>query len=852
MKRLSLRHSYLAALFVLAPACVQDGENPAIESRELAAFGSCQELASYAKDHALTSLERYYAEILEQAKNDPCFVSNDCSTPGVDLGIPGTNESAEDDADEGADIPGEQSDGDSNPGEDPTGDSKDPNDGTPEHSGTNNQVSGVDEPDIVKSDGKRILAVQGSRIHHLDASGPSPVLTGSLEIEGSWGGGEIFLRGNKVILIDNASTGDLTPGILGDKIAPDRYYLPVVRIHEIDISDPANLKLTRRMHVVGSYNGARLVDNVARLVVQSAPVGIEIVDPWNFFWSGSDGVGESSDGSSTPGSDGGTVTPGANTGTTTTPPVMKGRSLARPRQDDGKTNLQRLEEAIAKARALNQAAISATDENTWLPSYALEDFSTGVVQESSGKLYDCTFAMHPGVLSGLDTLNVITLDLDQPLSQPQGTGIFASGGTIYANAQNLYVATMPWSPVIPLASGWPIGETMVLEDWAGDSVDVQVDPGVPETGVATGGGTMPSTGSVEFRAGADEVELVSTQIHKFAFETPRQPTYAGSGEVGGYLLNQFAMSEHEGNLRVAATTMLSGWNWNPDWQSESFVSVLAPTQSDDTLELKEIGKVGGLGRTEQIKSVRFVGNAGYVVTFRQTDPLYTLDLSVPTAPIVAGELKVEGYSAYLHPIGEGRLIGVGRDANAEGQIQGLQVSLFDVSNLAAPTRLANFTLENADSQVEWNHHAFLYWGAKELAFVPVQTWGIWNETTGTVDGNFNGVYALRINNVGIEKVGQIEHPAMSYPGGDGETFPDEGIPDEGIPEDQIPGEDLPGDEIPGDDPTIPEDPGEWTYVPAIQRSLVIGEVVYTLSEGGLKGNAIDGLAELSWVPFTTP
>ncbi|OON33252.1 hypothetical protein BSA16_01360, partial [Micromonospora sp. Rc5] len=88
--------------------------------------------------------------------------------------------------------------------------------------------------------------------------------------------------------------------------------------------------------------------------------------------------------------------------------------------------------------------------------------------------------------------------------------------------------------------------------------------------------------------------------------------------------------------------------------------------------------VTGLGRGERIHSVRYLGPTGHVVTFRRTDPLYTLDLTDPAAPRVTGELKITGYSAYLHPAGPGRLLGVGQEADADGRAQGLQVSLFDV------------------------------------------------------------------------------------------------------------------------------------------------------------------------------
>src|SRR5712672_2208466 len=111
---------------------------------------------------------------------------------------------------------------------------------------------------------------------------------------------------------------------------------------------------------------------------------------------------------------------------------------------------------------------------------------------------------------------------------------------------------------------------------------------------------------------------------------------------------------------------------------------------------------------------------GYVVTFRQTDPLYTVDLSDPAQPRVRGSVALTGYSAYLHPTSDTRLIGIGRQADAMGHAGGTQVSLFDVSDLAAPTRLATFALAGAISSAEFDPHAFLYWPGSHLVVVPLQ------------------------------------------------------------------------------------------------------------------------------------
>jgi hypothetical protein len=175
------------------------------------------------------------------------------------------------------------------------------------------------------------------------------------------------------------------------------------------------------------------------------------------------------------------------------------------------------------------------------------------------------------------------------------------------------------------------------------------------------------------------------------------------------LLNQFAMSELDGDLRVAVTLD----DWTGTSPSVSSVHVLRP----DGTDLVEIGSVGGLGLTEQIYAVRFIGTQAYVVTFRQTDPLYVIDLADPTAPRLAGELKIPGYSAYLHPAGDGLLLGVGQSADADGRVRGTQLSLFDVSDPASPQLLSTLLI-GGSSDAEWDHHAFLFWPEDGTIAIP--------------------------------------------------------------------------------------------------------------------------------------
>jgi uncharacterized secreted protein with C-terminal beta-propeller domain len=133
--------------------------------------------------------------------------------------------------------------------------------------------------------------------------------------------------------------------------------------------------------------------------------------------------------------------------------------------------------------------------------------------------------------------------------------------------------------------------------------------------------------------------------------------------------------------------------------------------------LAEVGSIGGLGQGEQIQAVRFLGERAYVVTFRQVDPLYVLDLSQPTTPRLVGELKIPGYSSYLHPVGDGLLLGVGFAGDDSGLIGGSQLGLFDVRDPSAPKQLASLPIGQS-SEAAFDPHAFLWWPTTGQVVVP--------------------------------------------------------------------------------------------------------------------------------------
>jgi uncharacterized secreted protein with C-terminal beta-propeller domain len=235
---------------------------------------------------------------------------------------------------------------------------------------------------------------------------------------------------------------------------------------------------------------------------------------------------------------------------------------------------------------------------------------------------------------------------------------------------------------------------------------------------------------------------LATQVYKFALQGDAAPL-DGFGTVSGYVLNQFAMDEEAGYFRIATT---SGWGDD----STNSIFVMADTGDD----LETVGAITDLGLTERIYSVRFEGDHGYVVTFRQTDPFYTLDLSDPLAPRVAGELKLPGYSSYLQEIGPGLVIGLGRDADENGRVRGLKLTVFDTSDLANPRELLSTALTTG-SMFEWSaaegdHHAISWFPAQGILAVPVTTY----------DSNWNSSNSLKIVSIsasGIQTLGEIAH-----------------------------------------------------------------------------------------------
>jgi uncharacterized secreted protein with C-terminal beta-propeller domain len=377
-----------------------------------------------------------------------------------------------------------------------------------------------------------------------------------------------------------------------------------------------------------------------------------------------------------------------------------------------------------------RAAVARTTVDDWIPAYTLHDGAGE--QVSKGRLVECADLAHPETFSGLDTVTVSSFDMESALQSRKTVGVIAGGQQIYATDTSTYVATTDWS-----RDGSP----------------------------------------------------AKTSMHKFVTAASGANTYKGSGEVPGTLLNQYAMSEYDGVLRVASTVSeRRGWA-NPRQVTEGVVTTLR--EQDGVL--RQLGQVGGLGRedNESIYAVRFIEERGYVVTFRKTDPLYVLDLRNAAAPKVVGELKIPGYSGYLHPVGEDLLLGVGQSGSESGDgtvptrggQPGVQFSLFDISDPASPRRIDTQTYGGGAASAEFDPKAFLYWQPRSLIMAPTHLYG---DHRGR--GAFSGLVLLRADADGLTELGRLE--AREAHG-------------------------------------------------AVHRSLVIGDTVYLLSDQALQANSLD-------------
>ena len=320
----------------------------------------------------------------------------------------------------------------------------------------------------------------------------------------------------------------------------------------------------------------------------------------------------------------------------------------------------------ARATLLNRRIVRDAPLSAWVP---------GVRDDGGARhpLVDCGDVRHPRTASGFGTISVLSFPFGEPRSGST-TAVTAAGDLVYSSAHRLYVATEHVRPR-------PVGDVVV-----GGT------PG-PESRTAT-------------------AWTPTTQVHAFALDADRT-SYLGTGRFRGLVRDRWSMSEHDGHLRVAVQRQ------GPQGRVDNGVVVLG--EDGDRLEVT--GRLDGLGRDETIQSVRWFDDLAVVVTFRQTDPLFTVDLSDPAHPRLEGTLRIPGFSSYLHPLGDGLLLGLGQAADGSGTTRGAQAATFDLADRTSTRRLDTLDLgPMSQTTVAWEPHAFSYLPGSRTFLTTVQRW----------------------------------------------------------------------------------------------------------------------------------
>ena len=596
-------------------------------------------------------------------------------------------------------------------------------------SGTNIQVAGVDELDIVKNDGKYIYTVNQNKVVIVDAyPANSMKIVSELEFDNSVNG--IFVDDGKLIVIESSyGYYGLYGGAELDKVAVDSIMPPQpsvndVRIHVYDVSSDeigTEWELIETFVMDGNYYSARLIDGVVYIIgnkyIDSSSISIP------FFKSG----------------------------------------------DEVKN-------------------IDAS--SVYYPGYYQSNL----------------------VFTSVMAINLENLDYEGDVFLTgTNTVIYVSENAIYLTSQKSYDYTKVDAEALKVIVDQLPGE---FGNRAQDVIDSDYEHYVRYDKISqimqeyfNKLSAVEKKDFEEKLAKANERHYIDvskryerTIIHKINIDG-LDISYSGTSDVPGYILNQFSMDEFEGNFRIATTT----GGFSGIGNSLNHLYVL-----DSDLEI--IGSVEDIAPGERIYSARFVGDKAYMVTFRQVDPLYVIDLSSLTEPEILGFLKVTGFSNYLQPIGENLLLGIGREASEEGRSQGLKISLFDVSDFSNPREIDKYVVESdwSYSEAEYEHKAVLFDDALDLLVIPVtysqqlgQKWEYWQ-----------GAFAFTVTDTDISLKGKIDHDKK-----------DAKVED------------------------------NYRYGSGyVQRSLFMDDILYTVSSQMIKANAVSDLTEISFVelPFESP
>jgi hypothetical protein len=411
--------------------------------------------------------------------------------------------------------------------------------------------------------------------------------------------------------------------------------------------------------------------------------------------------------------------------------------------------------SFERLRLKNLALIQASTLGDWLP-HAVSNDGSGAFRGLAQSCSDFYATTAPARL-GLTTVS--TFDLDRPALPVSHSSILNATDHVYASRDALYVTAYHY---------W--------YSWEGQD------------------------GSDDF-----------TYLHKFDIRDPVRARYAASGGVRGHILDQFSMGESGGLLRVATTG--ASWRSGRSDQANS-VFVLANQGG----RLRSVGELRGLAPGERIYSARFLDDRGYLVTFKKVDPLFTIDFRNPSQPRVAGELKVPGFSTYIHPLDSDHLLTIGREAADTGGdfalFQALNLQVFGVSDPAAP-RLVHkqiFGSRSSSSTALYDYKAFNFFAARGLLAIPFYDYP--SSRLGARPLSTLELFRVTLRD-GIAPLGSIDHADLAQP-----------ARYSGYP---------------------------WGYSPEVRRSVMMEDYVYSISLGGLKVNHVQSPTSATvTIPFPEP
>ncbi|KPV59041.1 hypothetical protein QJ48_13215 [Paenibacillus sp. A3] len=541
----------------------------------------------------------------------------------------------------------------------------------PAYSGTNVQVQGVDEADVIKSDGTYIYQVNRDRVLVTKAypAESMSVVSTVYWADPNFYPQELYVDNNYLVVVGNTSYPtyekpgpvpyDASPAVsvepsIGEAkkmvVWPGRPTRSTTKTIVYELGDRTQLKQVREAELEGHYVSSRKIGDSLYVITNKS---------MNYFW------------------------------------IMR-------------------QEADSAAKQANES----------LPAYRDSAAGDQFITIGYEDIRYFPKAVEPNYLL------IGGLKLSKPDQKMQVTSYLGSGQNVYASPDNLYVTVSEYEPVKE-------NEQTVQADGKSTFIPAPLN--------------------------------MTSAIYKFGMDNGTV-RYVGRGKVPGHALNQFSMDEHNGYFRIATT---SGDMWrNDEHTSKNNVYVLNES-------LSVVGKLEGLAPGERIYSVRYAGNRAYMVTFKNTDPLFVLDLSNPQAPAMLGKLKIPGYSDYLHPYDENHLIGFGKEAvevaNKKGDgsdtvafYQGMKLALFDVSDVANPKELFKETIgdRGTESPLLHNHKALLFSKEKSLLAFPVTVAELKDKTGANTQENaskygdftFQGAYVYGLDlQKGFQLRGKITH-----------------------------------------------------------------------------------------------